>query len=117
MSERGDDFGELFIEGIKIVEILKKNCELWIFSDLGDYWFRGEENGVELIKRSILFNFLVVFVIYRVISNVCKKGNEGCFINSGFVVYEKKISIEKVFKRGLSMFGLLMKSFFIGRSL
>ncbi|XP_074296279.1 uncharacterized protein LOC141626265 [Silene latifolia] len=127
---RGDgDVGEMPMEGIRIAEILKKNRELRVLSDLGvNYrfsWVVGEgegegEGGLEPIKRSFSFNTLAVTTA---ICGVVIKGNEGKWCSSSggsgsAVVQEGKFDIENVVKGGNNVSGLLTnKSSSIGSSL
>uniref|UniRef100_A0A7C9DJC3 RING-type E3 ubiquitin transferase n=1 Tax=Opuntia streptacantha TaxID=393608 RepID=A0A7C9DJC3_OPUST len=120
LRERDDILLNLPIEGVRLAEILKKNRELRILSDLGEnHRFRGEEDGVDPIRRSISFNSSAALAMYRTASDVCAVGREGSPSSSHLVVdVEKKINFgDKGTKRVLSMSRLLMKSSSIDRSL
>ncbi|XP_074294443.1 RING-H2 finger protein ATL1-like [Silene latifolia] len=133
----GDDVGEMPMEGIRIAEILKKNRELRVLSDLGvNYrfsWVVGEgdevngegqeEGGLEPIKRSFSFNALAVTTAIREVVGKENELNEGKWCSSSggsgsAVVQEGKFDIENVVKEGSNVSELLTnKSFSIGSSL
>lgn len=120
LRERDDVLLNLPIEGVRLAEILKKNRELRILSDLGEnHRFRGEEVGVDPIRRSISFNSSAALSMCKAASDVCALETEGSSSSSHLVAEEeKKINFDdKGTKRGLSMSGLLMKSISIDRSL
>ncbi|CAO2830588.1 unnamed protein product [Amaranthus hypochondriacus] len=116
IRERGDHLGELpVLEGVKIAEILKKNRELRIFSDLGEnHRFRALEEGLEPVQRSVSFDAVAVSAICgaELGSRDGSSSSEGC---SRVVSMEKNVDLEKGgSKRGSSS---LFKSSSIGRSL
>ncbi|XP_057529063.1 E3 ubiquitin-protein ligase RING1-like [Amaranthus tricolor] len=116
IRERGDHLGELpVLEGVKIAEILKKNRELRIFSDLGEnHRFRALGEGLEPVQRSVSFDAVAVSAICgaELGSRDGSSSSEGC---SRVVLMEKNVDLEKGgSKRGSS---LLIKSSSIGRSL
>ncbi|XP_021725418.1 RING-H2 finger protein ATL52-like [Chenopodium quinoa] len=113
-------------EGVRIAEILKKNRELRIYSDLGEnHRFRGVEEGLEPVRRSFSFDAVAASAACGAVvgnegSSSDRRYNEGCSGggNSGVVLQEKKVDSGKGGgnKRGSSMSGLLMKSSSIGLS-
>lgn len=120
LRERDDVLVNLPIEGVRLAEILKKNRELRILSDLGEnHRFRGDKDGVDPIRRSISFNSSATLAMHRAASDVCALESEGSSSSSHLVAEEEKKNNfdDKGTKRGLSMSGLLMKSFSIDRSL
>ncbi|KMT08599.1 hypothetical protein BVRB_6g138790 [Beta vulgaris subsp. vulgaris] len=127
LRERRDVLGELpVMEGIRIAEVLKKNRELRILSDLGEnHRFSRVEDGVETVRRSNSLNAIAGSAMCgaMVVNEGYSRDGifvEGCFCggNSGVALQEQKIDVGKGGnKRGSSMSGLLMKSSSIGRSL
>ncbi|KAL2907211.1 RING-H2 finger protein ATL54 [Bienertia sinuspersici] len=122
------DLGRLpMLEGTKIAEILKRNRELRIFSDLGEnHRFQGvEDGGLDSVRRSISLNAIAASAKFgAMMSNEgCSRDesiNEGCSDagNSKGVLQDRKTNLEKGDnKRGSSMSGLMIKSSSIGRSL
>lgn len=111
---------DLPIEGVKLAQILKKNRELRILSDLGEnHRFRSEKDGDDRIRRSISFNSSASLALHRAMDNVCFLGSEGSSSDNHVLVEDKKIDFDhnKETKRGSSMSGLSMKNSSIGRSL
>ncbi|KAL9229585.1 hypothetical protein vseg_005036 [Gypsophila vaccaria] len=115
-GDGGNDFGELLPEQrIRIVEILKKDGELRIRSDLGEYCrFKSvdedEDKGegvLEPIKRSLSFNAVAASAVSRVDTGLCYFTTS--VDNAAGAVQEMKSDVEDGDKRGTSsVSGLLM---------
>ncbi|GAB4847245.1 hypothetical protein Ancab_026286 [Ancistrocladus abbreviatus] len=93
---RADDYGILSIQGVRIAEILNKNRELRILSDLGDNHRVLEEN-FQPRRRSVSLDASSASAISDAVSSsVCSVKDEG---SSQQV---KKLTLEKAAKRGRS---------------
>lgn len=104
LRERGDVLGELpVLEGIRIADILKKNREFRIFSDLGEnHRFRGVEEGFQTVRRSNSLDVVAASALCGAMvgnegSSSDRSFNFGCSEggNSGVVLQEKKIELQE----------------------
>lgn len=118
VESRADDFGHLPIEGVRIADILKRNRENRVLSDLGDNYRVTADCQQQRVRRSVSLDIESASVLSNsiVVGIPCLQNGEGSSKQQLNKILEEKGKGSKRW-HGNSSMSRLMKSSSIGRSL